>query len=419
MGTWCKGFWYCCNDILSRCKERLTEPIFKKYLFSWDNVSGNNGDKKILQNFLRNDLTFFFRIHANFTKDLENTDISTDLRKVFNDNEHPLSNNAKILTVDVKNEWKIEDKGKAYKIKKSKFCKKLNICGPCWTGIPEIRKTPDGKTIRIFEGENLPKIDLYEQEAKATLKISDDRSIDLKVKRKDGKRNIYYVEFPHSQVWRVLATIIVVILGFLLCIKSEITNLIIIGESYDHWAICSLWGLIFYLSLILWLPFHNIWECIERVNYAKMRADLLRQKISGSLNVVSTLVAFSIAFIVLSMSIFFTTQSFSNIELNVFKLVMGLLVVGVIFLVVTLEAYDTSLIPAFDSAQIERVYLKGWWYYTLGLYSIVVALLLYVYLLEPLITIMGVLLFMVTLSIYLKTECNIKPKCNQSIKKEN
>ncbi|RCV65932.1 hypothetical protein C5S53_01240 [Methanophagales archaeon] len=331
----CKGFW-------SWCRGFLYEPVFKKFLFSWENFPETDGDKERLQKFLKDDL-----------------DIG-------------------------------------------------------WVQDPEIKKL-DNKTIDIRKGNDSVEIRIDEQEKKATL-VCGDRTIDLKVKKKGDKLKIFYLEFPYARVWRVLATIIVVILGLLLCIKSE---LIMTGKSFDHLAICFLWLLILYLSLILWLPFHNIWECIERVNYAKMRAGRLRQKISGSLNVVSTLVAFSIAFVVLGLSIFFTTQEFSNGELNVFKLVMGLLVVGVIFLVVTLEAYDTCLIPAFDSAQIERVYLKGWWYYTLGLYSILVALLLYVYLLEPLITIMGVLLFMVTFSIYLKTECNIKPKCNQSIKKEN
>ncbi len=332
MGTWCKGFWSWCGGF-------LYEPVFKKFLFSWD-ISKNSvclpeNDKKGLESCLLDDL------------------------------------------------------------------------GIDWAENVEICKHDDEKTIRITKNENAVEIRIDDQEKKATLKISDDRTIDLKVKKKGDKLKIFYLEFPHARVWRVLATIIVVILGLLLCIKSE---LIMTGKSFDHLAICFLWLLILYLSLILWLPFHNIWECIERVNYAKMRAGRLRQKISGSLNVVSTLVAFSIAFVVLGLSIFFTTPEFSDGELNVFKLVMGLLVVGVIFLVVTLEAYDTCLIPAFDSAQIERVYLKGWWYYTLGLYSILVALLLYVYLLEPLITIMGVLLFMVTFSIYLKTECNIKPK---------
>lgn len=228
---------------------------------------------------------------------------------------------------------------------------------------------------------------------------------------KNFLRKTVFTEYPHSQVWRVLVTIAFLVAAVVLYVTDKMSLFIMEADDFivhPRWAICSLWLLILYLSVILWLPFRNIWESIERVNYAEMRVGLLRQKISGNLNTVSTLVAFSIAFIVLSMSIFFTTQQFSNVKLNVFKLVMGLLVVGAIFLVVTLEAYDSCLNPAFDSDQIERVYTKGWWFYTFGIYSIVIALLLYVYLLEPLITIMGVLLFIVVFSFYLKTPCEIE-----------
>ena len=419
----CKVFWYCCNDILSCCKERLTEPVellykrwLKKCLFNWKNVPGN--DEKKLLSFLREDLTFLFRISSNFKTKFDNKEISADLRKVFNDNKHPLSRNAKISTVDNENEWEIEDKGKVYKIKESKFCKKLNICGPGWTGDPEIRKFDDGKSIRIFKGENLPQIDIYEQEEKATLKIYDGRTLDLKVKKEDGKLNIYFIEFSHSQWWRVLVTSAIMIIGLLLYIKSE---LIIIEKPYAHLAICSLWVLILYLSAILWVPTSNIWECIERVDYAAVKEKEFRQKISGSLNTVSTLLAFSIAFIVLSLSIILAAQKqFSQMEeLNVLKLVMGLLTTGVVFLIVTFEIYDSCLNPAFNSAQIARLYTKGWWLYTLEIYSIVVALLLYVYLLEPLITIIGASLFIIAFTYYLKTQCEINQNKTRVSKMEN
>ena len=326
---------------MSCCKKRLTEPVFKKCLFNWDNIDKKENEKNKLLSFLQD---------------------------------------------------------------------KLNICGPGWTGIPEIRKCGN-KSIRIFKGENLPQIDIYEQEEKATLKISDDRTIDLKVKqKKGGKLNIYYVEFPHSKWWRVLATAAFVIISLFLwkilpLWEVDLMDLVIIDKPLAPWAILSLWGLILYLSLILWLPFHNIWECIERVKYYAVKEKEFRQKISGSLNVVSTLVAFSIAFIVVGLSI--STPSPEELN-NVFKLVMGLLVVGVIFLVVTMETYGVSLNPAFDSAQIARLYTRGWWFYTFGLYSIVIALLLYVYLLEPLITIIGVIIFIVAFTIFLITPCDIK-----------
>ena len=397
MRTWCKNLWSWCKDFLAYCKDFLCEPVFKKNLFNWDTVDENKNEEEKLLSFLREDLTFLFRISSNFETHFENTETSADLRKVFNDNKHPLSRKAEILTVDNENEWEIEDMGKVYKIKKTKFCKKLNIYGPGWTGDPDIRKTPDGKNIRIFKGENLPQIDLYELEENAILKIRDGRTLDLTAKKEDSKLNIYYVEFPHSQVWRVLATFIVMIIGLLLCNKSE---LIMTGKSFDHLAISSLWVLILYLSLILWLPFHNIWECIEKVDYAAVKEEEFREKIR------STLVAFSIAFVVLSLSII-TAQTFLQNDSNVLQPALGLLIGGVVLLIVTFEIYDSCLNPAFNSAQIERLYTKGWWFYTLGIYSILIALLLYVYSLEPWITIIGVIIFIVAFSYYLRTRCEI------------
>ena len=143
-----------------------------------------------------------------------------------------------------------------------------------------------------------------------------------------------------------------------------------------------------------------------------MRAGLLRQKMGKSLNVIPSLVAFSIAFIVLSLSIYFTEQPFSDCkeQLTVFKIVMGLLVAGALILVVTIESYAATLNPAFDSAQIETIYTRGWWLYTFGLYAIVVGLLLYVYLLEPWMTIIGVIIFIVAFTYYLRTPCVILRK---------
>ena len=147
-------------------------------------------------------------------------------------------------------------------------------------------------------------------------------------------------------------------MGFLLWKADLMDSIIIEKYSMAPWAILSLWVLILYLSVILWLPFHNIWECIERVKYSVVKEKDFRQKIGGSLNLV--LVAFSMAFIVLSVSIIFITEErFSQKEENVIRLVIGLLTVGVIFLIVTLEAYDACLNPAFASAQIARIYTKG------------------------------------------------------------
>jgi predicted ATP-binding protein involved in virulence len=60
-----------------------------------------------------------------------------------------------------------------------------------WAENAEIHKSDDGKTIRIFKDENSAVIKIDEEKEKATLKISDDRSYGLKVKKEDGKLNIY------------------------------------------------------------------------------------------------------------------------------------------------------------------------------------------------------------------------------------
>ena len=106
------------KDYLSNEKDCNGKDILeKRYLFSWDNVPGN--DSEILLRFLRDDL-----------------DIG-------------------------------------------------------WAENAEILKPDDGKTIRIFKDENAIEIMIDEGKEKATLKISDGRTYDLKVKKEYGKLNIY------------------------------------------------------------------------------------------------------------------------------------------------------------------------------------------------------------------------------------
>jgi preprotein translocase subunit YajC len=92
-------------------------PLPNSYLFSWDNVPGN--DSEVLLRFLRDDL-----------------DIG-------------------------------------------------------WAGNAEIHKSNGGKIIRIFKAENSAEITIDEKKEKATLKISDGRTHTLKVKKENGKLNIY------------------------------------------------------------------------------------------------------------------------------------------------------------------------------------------------------------------------------------
>jgi hypothetical protein len=60
-----------------------------------------------------------------------------------------------------------------------------------WAENAKIRKSDDGKTIHIFKGKNKAEITLDEKNKKATLKISNDRTHDLKVK---GKLKIHEME---------------------------------------------------------------------------------------------------------------------------------------------------------------------------------------------------------------------------------
>jgi hypothetical protein len=60
-----------------------------------------------------------------------------------------------------------------------------------WAGNAEITKSDDPKTIRISKDKNSAEIMIVEKKEKATLKISDGRTHDLKVKTENGKLNIY------------------------------------------------------------------------------------------------------------------------------------------------------------------------------------------------------------------------------------
>jgi hypothetical protein len=65
-----------------------------------------------------------------------------------------------------------------------------------WVKNAEIRKSTDGKTIRICKNENFVNILINEEEEEATLIISDGRIRNLEVKKKNGKLNIHYYFVP-------------------------------------------------------------------------------------------------------------------------------------------------------------------------------------------------------------------------------
>ncbi|RCV65779.1 hypothetical protein C5S53_02040 [Methanophagales archaeon] len=60
-----------------------------------------------------------------------------------------------------------------------------------WAENATIKKSYDGKTIRIITDENSAEIEINEEKEKATLKINDGRTYDLKIKNENGKLNIY------------------------------------------------------------------------------------------------------------------------------------------------------------------------------------------------------------------------------------
>ncbi len=60
-----------------------------------------------------------------------------------------------------------------------------------WAENSEILKSDDGKTISIFKAEKSAEIIIDEKKEKATLKITDGIIHELKVKKENGKLNIY------------------------------------------------------------------------------------------------------------------------------------------------------------------------------------------------------------------------------------
>jgi len=78
-----------------------------------------------------------------------------------------------------------------------------------WANDARIHIFDVGKTIRIFKDEHSVEIIINEKKEKATLKISDGRTYDLKVKKENGKLNIYSEFITHKELeeGRDLATI--------------------------------------------------------------------------------------------------------------------------------------------------------------------------------------------------------------------
>ncbi|MBN2487711.1 MAG: hypothetical protein JXA98_01635 [Methanosarcinaceae archaeon] len=63
--------------------------------------------------------------------------------------------------------------------------------GISWAEGAEIRKSDEGKNIHIYKGENSADITIDEKKMTATLKIKEDQTFDLNVKKENGKFAIY------------------------------------------------------------------------------------------------------------------------------------------------------------------------------------------------------------------------------------
>ncbi len=137
-------------------KSVIDECLQDRYLFSWNNVPGNDDER--LSRYLMNyhDIAW-----------AESAEISKIDEFMFNWDDIPGDDGERLL----------------------KYL--MNYHDIAWAESAEITKSDDGKIIRISKGENSAEIMIDETEEKVVLKTSDDGTYDLKVKRENGKLNIY------------------------------------------------------------------------------------------------------------------------------------------------------------------------------------------------------------------------------------
>jgi hypothetical protein len=138
-------------------------------VFSWDINSGIN--EKELRKVLSEDIGIYWAENNGI---LENLDEKT--LYIPKDENNPVERIEILIDENA-------EKGERL----LKFLKEIR--GINWAENAEIRKSGDGKVIRIFTDEDSVEIELKEE--KATLKISDDETYNLKVKNEDDKLNIY------------------------------------------------------------------------------------------------------------------------------------------------------------------------------------------------------------------------------------
>ena len=149
------------NDVQDRVKE-LTELyiIVKEIVLYSEEIDPENRADISVINELRNAFDHLMRVYAAYFE------IQHDYEFLFSWDFIPGDDNDKL----------------------KKYLK--NKIDVVLVGNAKITKSDDGKTIRIFKDENSAEITIDEEKEKATLKISDVRTHDLKVKKENGKLNI-------------------------------------------------------------------------------------------------------------------------------------------------------------------------------------------------------------------------------------
>jgi len=84
-----------------------------------------------------------------------------------------------------------------------------------WAEKANISKSDDGKTIRIFKDDKSAYIKIDDKKEKATLKISNDRTYDLKVKKEKGTFKVYEIFNPWSDAKYLGQTVGLCVVGLL------------------------------------------------------------------------------------------------------------------------------------------------------------------------------------------------------------
>ena len=148
--------------------------------------------------------SYLFRLNAGLEDDLNKSVISEGLKNSFKTAGFSLSDNATV-TKEKENKWVITDEEKFIVRKEDdrylfswdnvpgndseRLLKYLRAdIDMGWVENPEINKSDDGKTIYISKDENHVQIMIDEKKKKAILNIT---NYDLKVKKENGKLNIY------------------------------------------------------------------------------------------------------------------------------------------------------------------------------------------------------------------------------------